>query len=160
MCRAVSTGDDDPLCIFNTISACGEISPDHIVPIKRGQLMHDFSITKSYAIFFDHAIVFKPEEMITNPHKGSPFSMDEVSPCRILLVCRDDPSKVLDFHISQPFAFLHTANAWEEGVPGERDHKVHVVLCRCAFSPPCTENDLLFMCRGQPGWRGLFPGPL
>jgi hypothetical protein len=138
VCRMVSTGDDDPLCIFNTISPNGEISPDHRVPIARGQLMHEFSITRSYAVFIDNAIVFTPEGMITDPLKGSPFRMDNVTPSRILLVCRDDPSKVLDFHISQPIAFLHMANSWETGVPGEPGHKVHVVICRCACAPPCT----------------------
>jgi carotenoid 9,10(9',10')-cleavage dioxygenase 1 len=132
MCRAVSKSGDDPLCVLNIISADGKISTDHIVPIHRGQLMHDFGITKSYAVFVDNAVVFKPEAMIADPCKGFPFLMDKGSPCHIILVLRDDPSQLLEFDIASPFAFFHTVNSWEDGVPGQPGHKVHVVLCRYA----------------------------
>lgn len=130
VCSVVAAGEG-PLCRFNIVSPDGRLSRDHPVPISRAQMMHDFAICKSYAVFLDSAVVFEPTRMVTKPAAGMPFRNDLATPSRILLVSRADPSQVLAFEVD-PFAFFHTANAWEEGTPGEADHVVHVALCRCA----------------------------
>jgi carotenoid cleavage dioxygenase-like enzyme len=120
---------------MNIIAPDGTLSPDYPVPINRGQMMHDFAISKNYAIFFDSAIVFDLSLMLFEPQYGMPFRNDKETPSRIVLVSRKNPEITHSFDV-RPFAFFHTANAWEEGTPGEADHVVHVVLCRCA-----SDND-------------------
>lgn len=114
---------DQHLCVYHRVTPDGVLSADYPVDISRGQMMHDFAITERHALFCDASVVFNPIHMITE--NGLPFENDMSQPSRIGLLDRADPSKPLRwFKTDAPFAFFHTANAWEDG------DKVHLVLCR------------------------------
>lgn len=122
-CRVTKTAPGQHLCVYHKASPDGTLSPDYPVNISRGQMMHDFAITENHAVFCDAGVVFNPIHMITQG--GLPFENDMSRPGRIGLLDRRDPSKpVRWFKTEAPFAFFHTANAWEDG------SKVHLVLCR------------------------------
>ncbi|CAB1111476.1 unnamed protein product [Ectocarpus sp. CCAP 1310/34] len=50
-----------------------------IVDVKRPIMMHDFAITKNYAVFLDFPLLFKPELMLTGQ---VPFVFDETAGSR------------------------------------------------------------------------------
>jgi carotenoid cleavage dioxygenase-like enzyme len=126
-------GPHDPLCVMNIVSPDGSLSQDYVVPISRGQMMHDFAITENYAVFFDSSIVFDLSNMIQDPRCGMPFRNDTDTPSRVVIVDRTNPEVTHSVEV-RPFSFFHTANAWEEGTPGQADHVVNVVLCRCELA--------------------------
>ncbi|CAM9770733.1 unnamed protein product, partial [Ectocarpus sp. 13 AM-2016] len=53
-----------------------------IVDVKRPIMMHDFAITKNYAVFLDFPLLFKPELMLTGQ---VPFAFDETAGSRSVL---------------------------------------------------------------------------
>jgi carotenoid cleavage dioxygenase len=118
---------------MNIVSPDGTFSRDYPVPISRGQMMHDFAITKNYTVFLDSAMVFDLWNMIRDPRLGMPFRNDTDTPSHVVIVDRANPKVSRSVEV-RPFSCFHTANGWEEGTPGEADHFVHVVLCRYALA--------------------------
>jgi carotenoid cleavage dioxygenase-like enzyme len=118
---------DDHLCVYHVASPDGKLSRDYPVDISRGQMMHDFAITENFAVFLDSAVVFDPVHMVTND--ALPFRGDFEQPCRVGLLSRKDPEAPMQWFAVRPFAFFHTANAWEDG------NMVHLVLCRYSLLP-------------------------
>jgi 9-cis-epoxycarotenoid dioxygenase len=129
--RYTSTGSNDPLCVFNSVSASGRLSQDVPVPLSRPQMMHDFAFTEHYIIFLEGALVFDAKRMVTEPRMGTPFTTDATTPCAVLLMAREAPHSVQRIEV-EPFAFFHTFNAWEDGAVGSAEHCVHIAYCRCA----------------------------
>ena len=52
-----------------------------IVGVKRPIMMHDFAITKNYAVFLDFPLLFKPELMLTGQ---VPIAFDETAGSRFV----------------------------------------------------------------------------
>lgn len=124
--------------VYYTVSAAGLVSPEYPVDVSRPQMMHDFAITESYAVFIDHALVFDPKAMVRN--NSLPFVMDKSRSSRIGLLRRADPEAAMRWFDVDPFVCFHTATAWDDG------DMVHLVLCRCAPTPsePCTATKIHF----------------
>jgi carotenoid cleavage dioxygenase-like enzyme len=134
-CRMAVSEEGQHLCVYHTISPSGEKSEDFPVPMSRGQMIHDFAISEHFALFVDQALVFDPVPMFTQ--NALPIAYDSDTPSRILLMSRAAPlAPPRIFDLPDAVAFLHTANAWEEG------DQVHLVLSRyrnrCAIGQPPT----------------------
>lgn len=113
--------------VYNTVSPSGAVSRDYPVDVSRPQMMHDFAVTETYAVFMDHALVFDPQAMV---REGSlPFAVDRSRESRIGLLRRDAPEAGVRWYGVAPFVCFHTATAWDDG------DRVHLVICKCALCP-------------------------
>ncbi|KAI3453900.1 hypothetical protein Pfo_010563 [Paulownia fortunei] len=102
-----------PFLTYFRINADGIKQPE--VPIfskTQGSMVHDFAITKNYAIFPDSQIVIDPKEII----KGNqPAVVDPAKVPRLGIITRyaEDESEM--WWVEVPgFNFVHAVNAWEE----------------------------------------------
>jgi carotenoid cleavage dioxygenase-like enzyme len=66
---------------FNIVSPDGELSDDVIIDVRRAQVMHDFAITTSYAVFLDQNLVFQPKVSFLPPVLLGLFCLDQVFAC-------------------------------------------------------------------------------
>ena len=71
-------------CNYYVCAADGTVSRCVNIDVSRPQMMHDFCITRNYAIFLDNALVFDGAHVAKG---GSiPFVSDTTKPCRIGVV--------------------------------------------------------------------------
>nr|AZP54317.1 carotenoid cleavage dioxygenase 4 [Narcissus pseudonarcissus] len=84
-----------------------------IFSLKHPTCLHDFAITKNYAIFNDLQIVIRPMEMLLGD--GSPIRLDPRKVPRVGLLPRyaTSESEMRWFNVPG-FNATHTLNAWEE----------------------------------------------
>jgi carotenoid cleavage dioxygenase-like enzyme len=114
----------DSLVAYYSITPEGVLSQPFPVDPQAKQMMHDFAVSRKYAVFLDQALVFDGPTMVKE--KTIPFVTDLSRPSRLGLLQRAAPHKGVHWIPVDPFVCFHTANAWDDG------DKVHVVFCRCA----------------------------
>ncbi|MQL41485.1 hypothetical protein EI012_26620, partial [Escherichia coli] len=83
-----------------------------IFSMTRPSFLHDFAITKNYAIFADIQIGMKPLDMIAG---GSPIGSDPAKVSRLGILPRyaTDESKIKWLDVPG-FNMIHAINAWDE----------------------------------------------
>lgn len=102
-----------PFLTFFRINAFGIKEPDvPIFSMLRPTLLHDFAITKKYAVFPDIQIGVNPLNIITG---GSPIGSDPRKTPRLGVIPRyaNDESEMKWFEVPG-LNFLHVINAWDE----------------------------------------------
>jgi carotenoid cleavage dioxygenase-like enzyme len=89
--------------MYQVVSADGNHVRSTPVPTSRGQMMHDFGITRNFAVFVEQALVFDPVPMFVS---GTlPITLDKEAQCRccsqrlfpsftVLLPCGADLAEV------------------------------------------------------------------
>eukprot|EP00899_Mesostigma_viride_P017268 jgi/Mesvir1/25542/Mv01786-RA.4 len=94
------------------------------ITIEKPVMMHDFAITKRFAIFMDLPLLFDGKVMVKEGKL--PFVFDKSRPSRFGLLPRyaRDESEIKWFVLNEACYIFHTANAWEEG-----DDIVKLVAC-------------------------------
>eukprot|EP00252_Welwitschia_mirabilis_P024164 TRINITY_DN705_c0_g2_i1.p1 TRINITY_DN705_c0_g2~~TRINITY_DN705_c0_g2_i1.p1 ORF type:complete len:617 (+),score=-56.71 TRINITY_DN705_c0_g2_i1:198-1853(+) len=122
-----------PFLNFFRVSAAGEKSPDvGIHSISQPSFIHDFAITKKYAVFPDTQIVLNPANMLSG--SGSIFCYDADKVPRIGIIPRYATDDAEMKWLPVPgFNFIHALNAWDDG-----DDEVTVV----AVNPEPLEEAL------------------
>lgn len=104
-----------PFITYHVVDAAGELV--HTQPIEVGgpTMVHDFAISRNYAIFLDLPLVFDLDLAI----KGTmPFSWSESYGARIGLLRRDRSGAAPRwFDIPLCYVF-HIMNAWDDGADG------------------------------------------
>lgn len=111
---AFKYGPMPPFLTLFRISPDGSKQPDvPIFSMTRPSFLHDFAITKNYAIFPDIQIGMNPFEMLING--GSPVGTDPAKVPRIGVIPRyaKDESQMKWFDVPG-FNIIHAINAWEE----------------------------------------------
>ncbi|KAF5735131.1 Nine-cis-epoxycarotenoid dioxygenase 4 [Tripterygium wilfordii] len=106
-------GPMPPFLTFFWFDKKGNKQPDvPIFSMTRPSFLHDFAITKKYAIFADIQIVMNPVEMISG---GAPVGSDPSKVCRIGIIPRyaKDESEMRWFDVPG-FNIIHAINAWDE----------------------------------------------
>ncbi|KAL5577922.1 hypothetical protein UlMin_019621 [Ulmus minor] len=106
-------GPIPPFLTYFRFNAKGEKQPDvPIFSMNRPSFLHDFAITKKYAIFVDIQIGMNPMEMIGG---GSPVGSDASKVPRLGLIPRyaKDESEMRWFEVPG-FNIMHAINAWDE----------------------------------------------
>lgn len=102
-----------PYLNYFRVTPSGEKLRDVPITLKEPALVHDFAITKRYAVFSDNQIVFRLQEMFDG---GSPIVCDPKKVPRVGVMPKYDTNeaniKWFDCPGSTCFHFL---NAWEEG---------------------------------------------
>ncbi|XAR69206.1 Zeaxanthin 7,8-dioxygenase [Bertholletia excelsa] len=106
-------GPVPPFLTFFRFAADGTKQPDvPIFSMTRPSLLHDFAITKKYAIFADIQIGMNPIEMVRG---GSPVGSDAGKVPRLGVIPRyaKDDSEMRWFDVPG-FNIIHAINAWDE----------------------------------------------
>eukprot|EP00475_Leptophrys_vorax_P001497 TRINITY_DN10824_c0_g1_i1.p1 TRINITY_DN10824_c0_g1~~TRINITY_DN10824_c0_g1_i1.p1 ORF type:complete len:529 (-),score=146.10 TRINITY_DN10824_c0_g1_i1:12-1598(-) len=114
----------DPKLLFtySVMDKDGRIENVLDLGIKRATFMHDFAITKRFAIFMDLPWVFTPAGMISDQL----FKFDAQSHSRFGIMPKNAKSnKEIRWFNALPCYVFHVANAWEEG-----EDEVVLVACR------------------------------
>ncbi|KAA8521080.1 hypothetical protein F0562_011767 [Nyssa sinensis] len=107
-------GPVPPFLTFFHFDADGRKQPDlPIFSMTRPSFLHDFAITKKYAIFADIQIGMNPMEMIVGG--GSPVGTDPAKVPRLGVIPRyaKDESEMRWFDVPG-FNIIHAVNAWDE----------------------------------------------
>lgn len=103
-----------PFLNYFRVSPAGEKEPDvGILSMLQPSFIHDFAITKLYAIFPDTQIVVDPMNMIVG---SSPMGCDPAKVPRLGVLPRyaTDEAAMKWFQVPG-FNFFHSLNAWDEG---------------------------------------------
>lgn len=106
-------GPMPPFLTYFRFNANGTKQPDvPIYSMVTPSFLHDFAITKKFAIFADIQIGMNPAEMIAG---GSPVSADPAKVPRIGIIPRyaKDESEMRWFDVPG-FNIIHAINAWDE----------------------------------------------
>nr|AYK03325.1 carotenoid cleavage dioxygenases 4 [Camellia sinensis] len=106
-------GPVPPFLTFFRFNPDGSKQPDvPIFSLTTPSFLHDFAITKKYAIFVDIQIGMNPMEMILG---GSPVGTDSAKVPRIGVIPRyaKDESEMRWFEVPG-FNIIHAINAWDE----------------------------------------------
>ncbi|KAH9321152.1 hypothetical protein KI387_015791 [Taxus chinensis] len=158
-------GPVPPFLNYFRVAPSGEKEPDvGILSMLQPSFIHDFAITKKYAIFPDTQIVMKPLDMLVG--EGSPIGSDKGKVPRLGILPRYATNESGMKWVEVPgFNFFHSLNAWDEGddivliaansYPVEhileRTHLVHStvekvrinlssgIVCRTPLSSKCLE---------------------
>ncbi|GMY33602.1 putative carotenoid cleavage dioxygenase 4, chloroplastic [Fagus crenata] len=107
-------GPVPPFLTYFRFDSNGEKQPDvPIFSMTRPSFLHDFAITKKYAIFADIQIGMNPMEMIVG--SGSPVGSDPSKVPRLGVIPRyaKDESEMRWFDVPG-FNIIHAVNAWDE----------------------------------------------
>ncbi|KAG6409764.1 hypothetical protein SASPL_127806 [Salvia splendens] len=102
-----------PYLSFFRINAEGIKQPEiPIASLNEASLVHDFAITRNYAVFPDPQIVIKPAEIVRG---RAPLRIDAAKVPRLGIVRRCEESGGEMWWADVPgFNMMHAVNAWEE----------------------------------------------
>ena len=101
-----------PHVVYHRVNRAGELVLSQPIEIPRPIMMHDFSITQDYVLFFDLPLVFSFEAVARG---GMPYAFDEVAGARIGIMRRDSPAAGVRWLEIEPCYFFHSLNAWNAG---------------------------------------------
>ncbi|EPC03293.1 hypothetical protein L861_17270 [Litchfieldella anticariensis FP35 = DSM 16096] len=101
-----------PFVTYYRANSSGRITCCATVDVAGPTIMHDFAITKHFALFLDQPLVFRRSG---TPSGGLPFQWDPTYPSRIGLLKTDQPdSGIRWFELETPY-ISHVMNAFEDG---------------------------------------------
>ncbi|KAJ1380940.1 Carotenoid oxygenase [Sesbania bispinosa] len=112
-CFAFRYGPVPPFLTYFRFDSNGMKQPDvPVFSMTRPSFLHDFAITKKYAVFADIQIGMNPLDMISG---GSPVGSDPSKVSRIGILPRyaKDESAIKWFDVPG-FNIIHAINAWDE----------------------------------------------
>lgn len=105
-----------PYLTYHRVSADGRLVQSEVIDIPRPVMMHDFTITEHYAIFFDLPIVFAME------HGG--FKFDPSAGARVGVMPREGSNADVRWFEVEPGTVFHALNSYEVG------NSVVIQVCR------------------------------
>ncbi|KAL8064623.1 hypothetical protein ABFX02_01G102600 [Erythranthe guttata] len=102
-----------PFLTYFRINADGIKQPEvPISSLKEASLIHDFAVTKNYAVFFDSQIVIKPVEILRGKQ---PIGVNAAKMPRLGIIRRYAVDENEMWWVDAPgFNMIHAVNAWEE----------------------------------------------
>ena len=101
-----------PHVVYHRVNRAGELVLSQPIEIPRPIMMHDFSITQDYVLFFDLPLVFSFEAVARG---GMPYAFEEAAGARIGVMRRDSPTAGVRWLEIEPCYFFHPLNAWNAG---------------------------------------------
>ena len=117
--------DKEPHCTYGVMDAAGEVKHTTHVPLRWGQMMHDFNITQTRAVFWDTPLKFDPQVMVAKD--ALPFAFDKAKGTRFGLLPRtgDGVTQTTWFDVEGCMIF-HSLGAWDD----EAANVVKLFACR------------------------------
>ncbi|WP_337658468.1 carotenoid oxygenase family protein [Sphingorhabdus sp. Alg231-15] len=100
-----------PFLQYIRVGADGELKQLEGIDIPQKVMMHDFAITRNYAIFLDLPVVFDFEMAM----KGFPYEFRPNAGARLGVMPRNGNNGDVRWFEIAPCAIFHTVNAFEEG---------------------------------------------
>lgn len=97
----------EPYLTYHRVDPEGRLVQSEIIDIPRPVMMHDFTITEHYTIFFDLPIVFALE------HGG--FKFDRDAGGRIGVMPRNGSNADVTWYDVEPCTVFHALNSYERG---------------------------------------------
>ena len=91
VCRLAKQTEDQELLVYQVVSADGKHVRKTPIQTSRGQMMHDFGITKHFAVFVEQALVFDPVPMFLAD--TLPITLDTDAVCRLSLIHISEPTR-------------------------------------------------------------------
>ena len=102
---------EPPYLRYIRIGADGEVKAIEPIDIPNMVMMHDFAITRHYAVFLDLPLVFDLELLAT----GIPFGFKREAGARIGVMPRNGGNADVRWFEIEPCYVFHTVNAYEDG---------------------------------------------
>ncbi|KAI3845674.1 hypothetical protein MKX03_006654 [Papaver bracteatum] len=111
-----------PYCTYRVISKDGFMHDPVPITLAEPTIMHDFAITKNFAIFMDLPLKFRPKNLMTGEQI---LAFDATKNARFGVLPRysKDEHDMRWFELPNCYIF-HNANAWEDG------DEVVLITCR------------------------------
>ncbi|KAK4759447.1 hypothetical protein SAY87_022578 [Trapa incisa] len=123
-----------PYITYRVISKDGFMHDPVLITLSDQPLMiHDFAITRNYAIFMDLPLYFRPKMMIRGNNMPCTFDSTKNARFGVLPRYAKNEQQIRWFELPNCFIF-HNANAWEEG------DEVVLITCR-AYNPHMEKVD-------------------
>jgi carotenoid cleavage dioxygenase len=115
--------DKAPHCTYGVLDAAGVVKHTTAVPVRWGQMMHDFNVTNTFAVFWDTPLQFEPSAMVKEDKL--PFHFDKAKGTRFGLLPRtgDGTTQTRWFDVEGCMIF-HSLGAFDEG------NTVRLFACR------------------------------
>lgn len=106
-----------PYVTYHVADAAGRLVHTQVIDVPGPTMIHDFAISRNYAIFLDLPVVFSIEDAMKG---GMPFGWDPSYGARIGLLNRDAARRGEQprwFDVDLCYIF-HIMNAWDDGPDG------------------------------------------
>jgi len=113
----------DPFLRYGTVSATGQLTHAHTVPLDRPALLHDCAITQNYTVLLDLPLMWDPKALGAGTRR---VAFERNAPARFGIADRQG-TEVRWFSTGACYMY-HTVNAWEEGD--------EVVITGCRIEDP------------------------
>lgn len=102
---------EPPYLKYIRIGADGEVKQLEGIDIPHMVMMHDFNITRNYAVFMDLPLQFNLDLLET----GVPFQFQRDAGARLGVMPRNGTNRDVRWFEIDPCYVFHPVNAWEEG---------------------------------------------
>ena len=114
-------GQLPPYLVYYRVSPDGTVAQREVIDVPGPTMMHDFMISRKYAIFMDLPVVFDLQAALAGT---MPFKWSDDYGARIGLMPREGTNADVKWFEVDPCYVFHTMNAWDEG------DQVHFDVCR------------------------------
>ena len=105
---------DEPFAEYFAIGADGVLTRRVAVDTTASVMMHDFSVTERYAVFYDLPVTFRID-LAMDPNVPFPFAWDDEYPARLGVLSREDGNDDVRWFDIDPCYVFHPLNAYEDG---------------------------------------------
>jgi carotenoid cleavage dioxygenase len=138
---------DEPFCEYFAIGADGKLTRTVPVDTTASVMMHDFSVTEKYAVFYDLPVTFRID-LALDPSVPFPFAWDDEYPARVGVLSREPGNDAVRWFDIDPCYVFHPMNAYDEdsalpGTGGASEIVLDVVSYPDMFRREETKDDLV-----------------
>jgi carotenoid cleavage dioxygenase len=105
---------DQPFCEYLAIGADGNLRRSVPVDTTGSVMMHDFSVTERYAVFYDLPVTFRID-LALDPTVPFPFAWDDEYPARLGVLSRTPGEDTVRWFDIDPCYVFHPMNAYDDG---------------------------------------------
>jgi carotenoid cleavage dioxygenase len=105
---------DEPFAEYFAIGADGQLTRKVAVDTTASVMMHDFSVTEKYAVFYDLPVTFRID-LAMDPDVPFPFAWDDDYPARLGVLSREPGNDVVRWFDIDPCYVFHPMNAYDDG---------------------------------------------
>ncbi len=130
-------GMAEPYVTYHRTSPTGEMLQVEPITVKGATMVHDFNITRNYAIFMDLPVIWNLEGLAST---GLPVIWDESYGARLGVMPRNGTDADVKWFDIDPCYVFHPMNAFEDG------NNIIVDVCRMAtaMKPGTSSQPMLY----------------